>query len=1073
MTAPSLIRTLGGTSGFGEDFLNRNDDGSTAQIDITSIFENGLNFFGQTYTSLWINNNGSVTFNGSLGTYTPSTISSGTTPGIFPYWGDVDTRNADGVVSPGGTSQGTNLVWYDFDTANDRFIVTWDDVGFFSLNNSRQNAFQLIIEDASDDPGRSPGDFDIHFRYENIDWTAGNASGGSGGLGGTPARAGYSAGNAEGTFFELPQSGFEDALRALELTPGNTGLDGLWTFEVRNGDVPQSVTIQSNGDVIEGDSGVTLMTFTVTRFGDTSGTLSLDWTAVGFLPDPADSDDVTGPLPTGGTLFFDEGVLTQTITVEVTGDTVIEEDEEVMVTIHDAVATGGDDPVFANSLAFATIIDDDAPTPPPPPPGWEADIFGDPHLVTLDGLGYDFQAVGEFVLLESTDATRPLNVQIRTQPISDVVSITTAVAIDVGGSTVMFDSSRADLLTIDGVPATVTEAGGPVNVGGGQVWFNDGMYTIVLPSGEQLKLAVADNGAMNVCAFLSDERTAGSVQGLLGNADGDTGNDFALRDGTVLPQPLDYDTLYGAYADSWRISDAEALFDRAAGETTADWQDPSYPRGQLTVDDLPADLRAAAEAAATAAGITDPILFEAAVLDFALTGDSVYITGTTNVAATPTTSTDPANAPAVGTSLLISSPGGNPEGDAGTSSYIFTVDRIGDTTGELVVDYTIGGGVNANDIAGPLTGQITFADGDNRETIIVNVNGDTAIEEDEALTVSLSVAGGGVTFAAQEATAIVEDDDGVGVLVGTNGDDALTGDISGNIIAGLGGNDSIFGTGGDDQIFGGAGGDEIRGNAGSDEMTGEGDDDTMSGGIGFDTINGDGGNDNIAGSDGYDLINGGSGNDTLLGNNGFDTINGDDGNDVISGGLSPDELNGGDGFDLISGNAGNDMITGGNDDDTLRGNSGADTIYGNAGADEISGGINFDLIYGGGDNDTISGDNGGDTLFGNAGNDILQGNSGADRLNGGADDDILRGGIGADTFIFGEGNDTIVDFQDNIDSLEIAASLLSEATPVVGDLADYASINGDGNLVLTFGTQSLTFNNVTDVNTIIDDAVLV
>ncbi|SEL44977.1 Nidogen-like [Roseivivax marinus] len=117
-------------------------------------------------------------------------------PEITPYFADVDTRNeAVPGPTPGGNSTGTNLVYYDFDEANDRIIITWDDVGYFSRNNDLLNAFQLILTDRGD------GDFDIQFRYEDVQWTTGNASGGSGGFGGTPARAGYTAGTGEdGTF---------------------------------------------------------------------------------------------------------------------------------------------------------------------------------------------------------------------------------------------------------------------------------------------------------------------------------------------------------------------------------------------------------------------------------------------------------------------------------------------------------------------------------------------------------------------------------------------------------------------------------------------------------------------------------------------------------------------------------------------------------------------------------------------------------------------------------------------------------------------------------------------------------
>ena len=48
--AISLIRTLGGEFGFGNDILPRNDDSSTAEIDLSSVFENGLNFLDRKST---------------------------------------------------------------------------------------------------------------------------------------------------------------------------------------------------------------------------------------------------------------------------------------------------------------------------------------------------------------------------------------------------------------------------------------------------------------------------------------------------------------------------------------------------------------------------------------------------------------------------------------------------------------------------------------------------------------------------------------------------------------------------------------------------------------------------------------------------------------------------------------------------------------------------------------------------------------------------------------------------------------------------------------------------------------
>ena len=235
----NLINGLGGSSGFGETDLAQGDDNSSSAIDITPVFgAAGLNFFGQHYTSLYINNNGNITFNAATTQFTPSVITAGANnPIIAPFWADVDTRGGAASATPGGNSTGANRVHYDLDTVNGVMTVTWDDVGYYNQQTNRLNAFQVQLINVGN------GDFDIVFRYEDINWTTGTASGGSNGLGGTPARAGYSAGDDNSAhYFELPQSGNQTQILALESTAGNTGIAGVDAFEVRGGNVIPSLT---------------------------------------------------------------------------------------------------------------------------------------------------------------------------------------------------------------------------------------------------------------------------------------------------------------------------------------------------------------------------------------------------------------------------------------------------------------------------------------------------------------------------------------------------------------------------------------------------------------------------------------------------------------------------------------------------------------------------------------------------------------------------------------------------------------------------------------------------------------
>jgi hypothetical protein len=363
-----------------------------------------------------------------------------------------------------------------------------------------------------------------------------------------------------------------------------------------------------------------------------------------------------------------------------------------------------------------------------------------------------------------------------------VVSVIIAVATEIDGTRIMLDATRDIPLSINDTLVTLNTENSPLTIEGtgAQIYANEGTYTIIMPNGEQLMVGVyeeATSGFLNIFNSLSEDRPAGSVRGLLGNADGDVANDLAMPDGTVLTQPVDFDTLYSTYADAWRITEPLALFDRAAGETTADYQDDSYPRGHVTVDDLPADVRAAAEAAVAAAGIPDPVIAANAVLDYALTGDPSFITSATTLAAAPTSTTAPANTSAALPTLLFSSQSSQAEGDGGTSTFRFDVDRIVSTEGALDVNYAIGGQVDADDLNSPMSGTVSFADGETQKTIEVVVKGETDIESDKTLTVSISNSGGSVLYASNSSTTVVLDDDGTLVQFGTDAGEYLHGPV--------------------------------------------------------------------------------------------------------------------------------------------------------------------------------------------------------------------------------------------------------------------------------------------------------
>jgi hypothetical protein len=234
-----LLDGFGGPAGFGSGLLGANDDQSTNEINVSSAFPLGLNFFGTTYFSLWVNNNGNVTFSGPLFSYTPIPIPAADRPMIAPYWADVDTRSRAGLSSPAD-----NLVYYHIDTERGRLIVTWYEVGYFSSHNDLRMSFQLILTSRF---GREGGDFDVEFRYNRCEWTTGDASQGTGGFGGTPAQAGFDAGDNE-NFFVLPNS-FTAEILGTVCGDSNVGVPGLWRFQWRKG----SISLCGNGFSEEGE----------------------------------------------------------------------------------------------------------------------------------------------------------------------------------------------------------------------------------------------------------------------------------------------------------------------------------------------------------------------------------------------------------------------------------------------------------------------------------------------------------------------------------------------------------------------------------------------------------------------------------------------------------------------------------------------------------------------------------------------------------------------------------------------------------------------------------------------------
>ncbi|PNK17921.1 hypothetical protein CEP07_09590 [Cylindrospermopsis raciborskii S01] len=231
------------------------------------------------------------------------------------------------------------------------------------------NAFQLSLTQVG-----NSGDFDITFRYEAVNWTTGDASGGQNGLGGTVARAGYTSGNGV-NYFELPQSGNLNDMLGLS-SSSNVRIPGTFIYNVRNGEV-QTINLAVSPTIATEDGTANLI-YTFTRTGSTTNTLTVNYTIGGTATNGSDYSNI------GTSVTFAAGSSTATVTVDPTADTTVESDETVGLTL----ATGAGYNIGTTSVVTGTITNDDFPS---------ITLAVSPSSVTEDGtanLVYTFTRTG-------------------------------------------------------------------------------------------------------------------------------------------------------------------------------------------------------------------------------------------------------------------------------------------------------------------------------------------------------------------------------------------------------------------------------------------------------------------------------------------------------------------------------------------------------------------------------------------------------------------------------------------------------------------------------------------------------
>jgi hypothetical protein len=220
---------MGGPEGYGTNSFSAEqaannlaagnlDDGSYL-LDITGAFgAGGLDFFGTSYTGIYINSNGLITFDSPETAYTPVGITGYTSPAIAPFWSDVD-------LNKGGE------IYWNVDAVTGTVTITWSDVAPYTGTGT--NSFQMVITDTGG------GDFSVEFIYEDIQWTDGFTG---------DATVGFTDGGTNDTLVE----GSGDPAELINYPSAyleNGDPNGTWEMDVTSGTI-----VESNGSV-DGTAG--------------------------------------------------------------------------------------------------------------------------------------------------------------------------------------------------------------------------------------------------------------------------------------------------------------------------------------------------------------------------------------------------------------------------------------------------------------------------------------------------------------------------------------------------------------------------------------------------------------------------------------------------------------------------------------------------------------------------------------------------------------------------------------------------------------------------------------------------
>ena len=501
--------------------------------------------------------------------------------------------------------------------------------------------------------------------------------------------------------------------------PANAHIDYFRVYDAKPQAVNSSVSIAAgNASQAEGNSGSTPFTFTVTRSGDTTGTSSVAWAVTGSGGSPANAADFTGGVLPSGTLSFTAGQTSQTISVNVAGDTTVEADEGFTVTLSNPSAGT----TIGTAAATGTILNDDA-------------------LASQLSI-----AAGNASQAEGNSGSTPFTFTVtRSGDTTGTSSVAWAVT-GSGGS----PANAADFAGGVLPSGTLSFAAGQtsqtitVNVAGDTTVEPDEGFTVTL-SNPSVGTTIGTAAATGT--ILNDDALASQLSIAAGNASQAEGNSGSTPFTFTVTRSGD---TTGTSSVAWAVTGSGG-----SPANAADFAGGVLPSGTLSF----------------AAGQTSQTITVNVAGDTTVEADDGFTVTLSNPSAGTTIGTAAAtgtilNDDALASQLSIAAGNASQaEGNSGSTPFTFTVTRSGDTTGTSSVAWAVTGSggspANAADFTGGVlpSGTLSFAAGQTSQTITVNVAGDTTVEADEGFTVTLSNPSAGTTIGTAAATGTILNDD--------------------------------------------------------------------------------------------------------------------------------------------------------------------------------------------------------------------------------------------------------------------------------------------------------------------------